>query len=148
MKMRIYLDNCCFNRPYDEQSQAKIKLETEAKQFIQDLVKIKEIELLWSYVLDFENSRNSSDEKRLSIQSWKELAIQNILENEVVLTRMESLEELGFKSLDALHIACAIEGNADIFLTTDNGILTRKNLVKEIRLMNPIHFFEEKQDEN
>ncbi len=148
MKMRIYLDNCCFNRPYDEQSQAKVKLETEAKQFIQDLVKIKEIELIWSYVLDFENSRNSSDEKRLSIQSWKQLAIQNILENEAVLTRMESLEELGFKSLDALHISCAIEGKADIFLTTDNGILTRKNLVKEIRLMNPIHFFEEKQDEN
>ena len=146
--MRIYLDNCCFNRPYDEQSQAKVKLETEAKQFIQDLVKIKEIELIWSYVLDFENSRNSSDEKRLSIQSWKQLAIQNILENEAVLTRMENLEELGFKSLDALHISCAIEGKADIFLTTDNGILTRKNLVKEIRLMNPIHFFEEKQDEN
>ncbi|MBK8396712.1 MAG: PIN domain protein [Leptospiraceae bacterium] len=146
--MRIHLDNCCFNRPYDEQSQAKIKLETEAKQIIQDSVKNKEIELLWSYVLDFENSRNSSDEKRLSIQSWKELAIQNILENETVLTRMENLEELGFKSLDALHISCAIEGKADIFLTTDNGILTRKNLVKEIRLMNPIHFFVEEQDEN
>jgi predicted nucleic acid-binding protein len=146
--MRIYLDNCCFNRPYDEQLQAKIKLETEAKQFIQDLVKLNEIELLWSYVLDFENSRNSSDEKRLSIQSWKRLAIQNILENETILKRMDKLEDLGFRSLDALHISCAMEGKAHIFLTTDNGILTRKNLVKEIRLMNPIHFFEERLDEN
>ena len=25
--MRIYLDNCCFNRPFDDQSQIKIKLE-------------------------------------------------------------------------------------------------------------------------
>ena len=27
-KMRIYLDNCCFNRPYDDQSQLRILLET------------------------------------------------------------------------------------------------------------------------
>ena len=144
--MRIYLDNCCFNRPYDEQSQPKIKLETEAKQLIQDRIKINEIELLWSYVLDFENSRNSSDEKRISIQSWKEIAIKNILENDSVLFRMETLEKLGLKSLDALHISCAIEGNADIFLTTDNGILYKKNYINEIVIKNPTQFFEEKQE--
>jgi predicted nucleic acid-binding protein len=33
--MRLYLDNCCFNRPFDNQEQLKIKLETEAKLFIQ-----------------------------------------------------------------------------------------------------------------
>jgi hypothetical protein len=33
--MRIYLDNCCFNRPFDNQTQLKIHLETEAKLFIQ-----------------------------------------------------------------------------------------------------------------
>jgi hypothetical protein len=29
--MRLYLDNCCFNRTFDNQEQLKIKLETEAK---------------------------------------------------------------------------------------------------------------------
>ena len=29
-KLRIYLDNCCFNRPYDDQSQLRISLETQA----------------------------------------------------------------------------------------------------------------------
>jgi hypothetical protein len=29
--IRVYLDNCCFNRPFDEQSNIQIKLETEAK---------------------------------------------------------------------------------------------------------------------
>jgi len=33
-KYRLYLDNCCFNRPFDNQKQLKIKLETEAKLFI------------------------------------------------------------------------------------------------------------------
>lgn len=30
-KIRVYLDNCCFNRPYDDQSQIKINLEAQAK---------------------------------------------------------------------------------------------------------------------
>jgi hypothetical protein len=37
-KCRIYLDNCCFNRPYDNQNNLLVLLETEAKLFIQDLI--------------------------------------------------------------------------------------------------------------
>ncbi|GAP72719.1 hypothetical protein SAMD00024442_4_72 [Candidatus Symbiothrix dinenymphae] len=52
---RIYLDNCCFNRPYDNQSQLKVIFETQAKLFIQGLVLKNNVELVWSYVLKFEN---------------------------------------------------------------------------------------------
>jgi uncharacterized protein (DUF433 family) len=34
--MVIYLDNCCFNRPYDDQSHSTIFLETQAKLGIQE----------------------------------------------------------------------------------------------------------------
>ena len=44
--MRIYLDNCIFNRPFDDQSQIRIRLEAEAKLFIQDKIKNNEIELV------------------------------------------------------------------------------------------------------
>ena len=44
---KIYLDNCCFNRPYDNQKQLRIKLEAEAKLFIQDLIVNKKLELIW-----------------------------------------------------------------------------------------------------
>ena len=30
-KVCIYLDNCCFNRPYDDQEQITVRLESEAK---------------------------------------------------------------------------------------------------------------------
>ena len=53
--MRIYLDNCCFNRPYDDQSQFKIRIESEAKLAIQEKVKNGLIELVWSFLLDYEN---------------------------------------------------------------------------------------------
>jgi hypothetical protein len=51
--MRIYMDNCCFNRPFDSQSQVRIRLETEAKLRIQERIAMGEIELVWSYILDF-----------------------------------------------------------------------------------------------
>lgn len=49
------MDNCCFNRPYDDQSQLRISLETQAKLYIQDLIKNSKVELAASYMLLFEN---------------------------------------------------------------------------------------------
>lgn len=42
--MKIYLDMCCFNRPYDDQSQLKLSLETQSKLYIQTLIKDKKIQ--------------------------------------------------------------------------------------------------------
>ncbi len=50
--MRIYLDNCCFNRPFDDQSQLRIRIETEAKLYVQDLIRQGTLTLVWSYILD------------------------------------------------------------------------------------------------
>jgi hypothetical protein len=50
--MRIYLDNCCFNRPFDNQAQTKIRLEAEAKLHIQDQIVNSAYELVWSYILE------------------------------------------------------------------------------------------------
>ena len=49
--MRIHLDNCCFNRPFDDQSQIRINLEAEAKLKIQSDIQDGIIELVWSYSL-------------------------------------------------------------------------------------------------
>ncbi|MDR1811691.1 MAG: hypothetical protein LBQ87_02590, partial [Candidatus Fibromonas sp.] len=62
--MKIYLDNCCYNRPFDDQSDIIIRLETEAKLFIQQKVKENALELVWSFILDYENSRNPFEDRR------------------------------------------------------------------------------------
>jgi hypothetical protein len=49
--MKIYLDNCCYNRPYDDQIQPKVVIETLAKLYIQELVLNHSIDLVWSYAL-------------------------------------------------------------------------------------------------
>lgn len=56
--MRVYLDNCCYNRPFDNQSQLRISLETQAKLEIQSLVKSGTIELVASYMTEYENEMN------------------------------------------------------------------------------------------
>jgi len=76
--MRIYLYNCAFNRPFDDQSQIRIRLESEAKLYVQEKIKKREIKLVWSYVLDIENDQNPFEEKRTTIEKWKKYAIVNI----------------------------------------------------------------------
>jgi hypothetical protein len=68
--LRIYLDNCTFNRPFDDQNQLKIKLETEAKLFIQKNILNGNHELIWSYILEYENAQNKFDDKRNAIYDW------------------------------------------------------------------------------
>ena len=65
--MRIYLDNCCFNRPFDDQRQVRIRLEAEAKLLIQESVFDGNLELAWSYILDYENSANPFQERKRAI---------------------------------------------------------------------------------
>ena len=72
--MLIYLDMCCFNRPFDDQSQTRIRFETEAKLELQERVRKKELQLVWSYVLDYENSYNPFAERLASILLWRSLA--------------------------------------------------------------------------
>lgn len=49
--MKVYLDNCCFNRPYDDQAQLKIELETKAKLYIQQLIKDHKLDMITSFML-------------------------------------------------------------------------------------------------
>lgn len=55
--MKLYLDNCVFNRPFDDQSNIKILLDAEAKLKIQENIRLGIYELVWSYILDYENEK-------------------------------------------------------------------------------------------
>ena len=70
--MRIYLDNCCFNRPYDAQNSFRVSLETQAKLYIQEKVRQGLYDLVCSYMLDYENSKNKDVMKRISIKSYQD----------------------------------------------------------------------------
>ena len=138
--MKIYLDNCCFNRPFDDQSFLTVRLETEAKLDIQEKIKSGRLSLGWSYILDFENNANPFMERRTEIQRWKEIADSFVTETDEILLKMNELTAIGVKPLDALHIACAVSLQCHYFLTVDKGILKKTTEYPEIKIINPINF--------
>jgi len=141
--MRIYLDNCCFNRPYDDQLHIRIKLETEAKLRIQDDIRNGLHQLVWSYILDYKNGKNPFVERIELILKWKRYAIVDISESTELLHYAKMCLKCGLKKYDSLHIACAIIESAEYFVTTDDGILRKSNLVDDIHLIDPIDFIKE-----
>lgn len=142
--LKIYLDNCSYNRPFDSQSQIKIRLESEAKLYIQAGIRAKKYSLLWSYMLDMENSANPYEEKRNAILPWKEMANAYCPSSDMILSMGKKIMLLGIKAKDSLHIACAIELGCDHFITTDSGLTNKK--VSGITIINPIDFVRETED--
>ena len=142
--IRVYMDNCCFNRPYDDQSQIRIEIETKAKLFIQRRIAEGNIELVWSYMMDFENGNNLYLEKRNAIAGWKYLAVAYVDEREDIILSAEKIAATGVKESDSLHIAAAIVGGCDYFVTTDDRI--QKYRTEQIKIVNPIEFFRDWSD--
>lgn len=141
--MKVYLDNCCFNRPFDDQKQLRTKLETEAKLDIQERISQREIELAWSYVLDFENEANPFEQRRLAISGWKIHASVDTDETKEILDRAERLHQMGIKSKDSLHLACAISMRCEYFLTTDDQLIKKAVGIGELKVTDPISFIKE-----
>jgi len=137
-KHRIYLDNCCFNRPYDDQTYLLVHLESQAKLSVQQAILGQTFELVWSYILDYENSVNPYQNRKHAIAKWKAFAVLDIDASEIIVNRANEIMLKGIKNKDALHIACAIEANCDYFLTTDKKLL--KTSFDEIYVINPIDF--------
>ena len=101
--------------------------------------------LVWSYMLEYENSQNPFDLRKDSIIKWKDLAQTNVKANEDIIRTAELLMLKGLKAKDAIHIACAKDAGCDYFLTTDIGILKKK--IDVVRVINPIDFISETEGE-
>jgi predicted nucleic acid-binding protein len=140
LAMRVYLDNCCFNRPFDDQSQARIRLEAEAKIEVQQRIKDGRIELAWSYMVEYENRANPFAERRSVIERWKKAAAVDVAESAEILRHARAIAESGVRAKDALHIASAIAAGCDFFLTTDDDLVKKMHGFSEIVVTDPTRF--------
>jgi predicted nucleic acid-binding protein len=138
MKYRIYLDNCCFNRPYDDQTYPVIQLESEAKLFIQKEILQGTFDLVWSFILEYENSANPYINRKKTIASWRKVACQNIAVSDEIYELAGQMIATGIKKKDALHLACAVQAKCDYFLTTDKRLLNSR--INNITILNPLDF--------
>jgi predicted nucleic acid-binding protein len=122
---RIYLDVCCFNRPFDEQTQSRIRVETEAILAILERCETGVWELISSEMVETEVAQIADQERRQRIEGSLLMARSNIKVNNTVESRGEVLQNLGFQGFDAIHLACAEIAQADVFLSTDDRLLRR-----------------------
>ncbi len=131
--MKIYLDACCLNRPFDDQNQNRIRLESEAILIIIDCMytKSKDWEWIGSEVLIAELENTPNIEKRNYLINLASGIHSNINVKEIDMIRANELENLGFKPFDAMHISCSENANADVFLTTDDRLLKKAEREKK-----------------
>jgi hypothetical protein len=144
--MKIYLDNCCYNRPFDEQDQHLVILETEAKLIIQSKIKQGAYSLVWSFMLDSENDENPSREKREVISQWKNAATEYCSAAPDILGSGKEYMKLGLQHKDAIHLACAVKHKCDYLITTDRKLKNKNSLVSEIEIVNPMTFLLETEE--
>ena len=138
--MLIYLDNCCFNRPFDDQKQIRIRIETEAKLFIQSGIAEGKFSLAWSYMLDYENSANPFPERKETIANWKNRAVFDTDETKNLLELAQTLNKRQIKAKDALHIASSIVMRCDFFITTDQYLIKKLTTFDAIKVVSPVDF--------
>jgi len=142
--LRIYLDICTFNRPFDDQQQLKIKLETEAKLFIQQGIITGTYDLVWSYILEYENNQNKFVDRRNAIYDWKNISKIHCIENEEIIKYAENLERYNIRTKDALHIACSVYTKSDYLITTDKHLYNLN--FSDIKIINPLTFLDEVEE--
>ena len=143
--MLVYLDNCSFTRPYDDQDQTRIHMEAIAKMDIQNMIASGKIFLAASDYLLYENSMKKDEEIRDHIHDFivnhvvafvsdSDPALDAMI-NEIIIT--------GIKNMDASHLAAAIVSGCDYFITTDDRIL--KYETDRIKIVTPVQFLMENE---
>ena len=144
--MKIYLDACCLNRPFDDQFQDRVRLESEAILLIIKHFENRDWTWFGSEVLNYELEQIPDLDRWQKVRLLTKYVHTVVVLDLEIISRAQQLEALGFKAFDALHIACAEKAGADVFLTTDNHILhlsDRFSNQLKIKLNNPLVWFHE-----
>jgi hypothetical protein len=136
--LRLYLDMCCYNRLFDDMSQPKVLLEARAVDIIETGIIEGSYELVWSFILDYENSMGPYPDKTLAIAAWKDVAALFVDDNDEIWEMSTNIMRYGVKRNDSLHIACAIASKCDCFLTTDKRVLNKR--IPGVAIVNPLDF--------
>ena len=122
---RVYLDMCCLKRPFDDQRQARVREEATAVAAIIARAEDGQIALVRSPAHLVENDAYPQEDRRLAAALWINRAAVDVRLDADGEARAASLAALGFRPLDALHLALAERAGAQWFVTCDDDVLTR-----------------------
>jgi predicted nucleic acid-binding protein len=136
----VYLDICCFKRPFDDATQERVRREAEAVATILDHASRGNVRLVRSPAHDFENERNPREDRRLATSLWLERAVLRMSASGQAAERARELAGLGFSPLDALHLAFAEQSDSRWFVTTDDRLQKHARVHRDrlsVRVLGP-----------
>lgn len=123
--MRVYLDICAIQRPLDDHTQLRVRLEAEAVITLIQLCEEGPIDLVMSAAHEIENRQNPYPDRRAHVAHVLSLARRRAPADPDVAERAATYAEAGLTRLDAFHLAAAVAADAAFFCTTDDRLLRR-----------------------
>ena len=137
--MKVYLDNCCFNRVLDDRSYPIIYLERNSVMLILELAEDKRIEIVGSQMLRKELADTPDYVKRERLSLMYSLCSSEISVTEDIVDRaLEIRENSNIRTKDSIHLACAEAACVDVLLTTDKKFMNNANRIPaKVKVMNP-----------
>ena len=145
----LYLDTNIYNRPFDDQNQMRIRLETTAITMLFTLIERATFSARWSFVLDYENSRNPFQERKAFVQHLSQICEHTIEPNEMIhLLAQELSQNHDVRGRDALHLACAEQAECDYLVTCDDRLVQQGKRLREtgvlkLEVINPLDLLRE-----
>jgi len=146
---KIYLDVCCLNRPFDDQTQERIRLEAEAVLLILNRFQQGLEHWVGSNTLVYEIRQTPDAERRRRVLSLLHSRHSAVEAETGEVARAGELQALGFKAVDSLHIVCAEKAGCAVLLTTDDRLLraARRNAAQlRVRVVNPVTWLGEESE--
>ena len=142
-KLKVYLDNCCYNRPFDDLTQMRISNEANAVNLVISLSKKGKIIIASSIFIDMEINRNKNETKRKKVLEIYRYDEYYQLNTEVEKTA-RIYQTYGIKPFDSLHLAAAETNFVDYLLTTDDDFIKiSMRFEHKTKIMNPYNFINE-----
>lgn len=143
---KIYLDACCLNRPFDDQTQLRIYLEAQAVMTIISQCQSGIWKLINSSALIAELNQTPDLSRLENVKKLLDTAKIKVINSAFIEKRAAELQQLGFFNYDGIHIASAEKSQADVFLTTDDRLFKKaqKNYqLINVKVNNPVQWLAE-----
>ncbi|HPS59562.1 MAG TPA: PIN domain-containing protein [Spirochaetota bacterium] len=144
--LHIYLDACCFNRPFDDQTHDRIRIEAESVIILLRISLTGKVKLVGSDVLKHEINKTPDPVRKSQLLSLLNYISKFYSLNDRIVEMARKFQKSGFGSFDSLHLAVAQINCADVFATTDDRMLKlyrRKPDLFTFRIDNPVNIVRE-----
>lgn len=142
----VYLDVCALCRPFDDQQQVRIRLETSAVELILNHIRQAKLALIVSPAHQIEiEAITEREERQHLLLLLQELSLSFEYNLTTTRQRAETLAAQGLGVADAAHLAFAEAAGAE-FISVDDRLLNQCRRVKAIVWCGTPQSFCQKED--